>query len=110
VNSARSFSRAQQEVLDRLSAAVDGLESGDLAGAERRHRLLIHLREHRGHQEPGHHQRQSHQGGVGGSGLRAQRLAQEVKDHQQPDHRRHGHQDGGQKRDQGKDKENRPRR
>ena len=66
-------------------------------------RLLIDLIENRRHQEPGHHQGQAHQGWIGGRGLRAQGLAQEVKDHQQAHQWRHAHQNCRQQRDQGED-------
>ena len=97
-------------MLHRLRAAVDGLHARDLPGTIRLYGLLIHLIEYRRHQKPGHHQRQPHQRGIGRRRLRAQRLAQKVKDHQQPHQRRHGHQDRGQQRDQRQDQQNRPRR
>ena len=44
------------------------------------------------HEEEREHQRQSDQGLIGGRALRAQRLAEKVKDDQQAHERRHGEQ------------------
>ncbi len=101
---------AQQEVLDGLGSAIDGFDAGNLALTIGLNGLLIHLIEDRRHQKPGHHQGQAHQRRIRGGGLRSQRLAQKVKDHQQPHQRGHAHQNGRQQGDQREDQQNGPGR
>ena len=84
-NRARSFSRANLSMKWRSGGVPcsSAVQASSCPALKRDHGLLVNRRSHRLHEKISQHQRQSDQGLIAGSRLRAQRLAQEMKYHQQ---------------------------
>src|SRR6266403_358929 len=77
-----------------------------MASLERRNRLCVHGCANGLHNKVSEEECEANQGLVSRSGLRAQRLAQEMEYDQDAHERCHGEKDGGKQREQGEEKNN----
>ena len=86
--------------MQRLGALVERLLGRQLPGFHRLPALVVHVGDHRLHDQDGQKQRQAHQHLIGRRGLRAQRLPQEVQHHRDAQKRRDRHHHRRQQRQQ----------